>query len=527
MIWLQTAVLMVAAAGGSDAVLLDFYTESCPPCRQMMPTVDQLVAAGYPVRRINAAADPATASRFGVDRFPTFLLVADGREIDRVVGLASYDRLVGMFRKASALETQAAVVPADMPEKMPSVSASEGVLPAVASGGGQAASLTPASTAPGPSSSAATCAAPLSTVSPDGSPPANAQLIAATVRLRIEDPTGHSCGTGTIVDARGGWALILTCGHLFRDSRGNGPIDVELFGPDGPKRVRGELVRYDSETADVGLVKIRVPGRVCVAPIAPPDHKIEVGSAVASVGCSNGADPTVVRTRIRAKSVCNGSPRLQADGLPVLGRSGGGLFSSEGYVIGVCNFADPTYNAGLYAALESIHSELDRVGLSYVYQRPSTQPTDRWAPLSTLPQGEMVAVAPPEMPAAMPAPSAPGNVTPADPVPTSVRQAAPPNELAAIAPASVPLAAAACLPGNPVATGLSSSGGPGNLSPAEIAALEEIQRRRVAGAEVIVIIRSPNDPTGKSEILRLESASPAFLSQLTAEASRDVTQPRR
>ena len=73
----------------------------------------------------------------------------------------------------------------------------------------------------------------------DNPPVADATLIAASVRLRVEDPDGRSCGSGTIIDARQGEALILTCGHIFRDSKGKGPIEVDLFGPGGVQRVTG------------------------------------------------------------------------------------------------------------------------------------------------------------------------------------------------------------------------------------------------------------------------------------------------
>ncbi len=82
--------------------------------------------------------------------------------------------------------------------------------------------------------------------------PPDAKLIAASVRLRIEDPNGNSCGSGTIIDARGGDALILTCGHIFRDSQGKGKIDVDLFGPYAGQRVTGQLISYDLKR-DVGL----------------------------------------------------------------------------------------------------------------------------------------------------------------------------------------------------------------------------------------------------------------------------------
>src|SRR5207248_11561214 len=45
---------------------------------------------------------------------------------------------------------------------------------------------------------------------------------------------------------------------------------------------------------------------------------------------------------------------VQVAGQPVVGRSGGGLFSADGMVIGVCNAAEPVDREGLFAALGSI-----------------------------------------------------------------------------------------------------------------------------------------------------------------------------
>ena len=46
------------------------------------------------------------------------------------------------------------------------------------------------------------------------------QCLASSVRLKIEDADGNSVGSGTIIDARAGEALVLTCGHIFRESQG-------------------------------------------------------------------------------------------------------------------------------------------------------------------------------------------------------------------------------------------------------------------------------------------------------------------
>ena len=52
---------------------------------------------------------------------------------------------------------------------------------------------------------------------------------------------------------------------------------------------------------------------------------------------------------------------------PKQGRSGGGLFTDDGYVAGVCNFAEPQGNHGLYATPRSIYNLLDRNDLMALY----------------------------------------------------------------------------------------------------------------------------------------------------------------
>ena len=49
----------------------------------------------------------------------------------------------------------------------------------------------------------------------------------ATVRLRVHDGHGYGAGTGTIIDTHGEEALVLTCGHLFRETQGKGKIEKD------------------------------------------------------------------------------------------------------------------------------------------------------------------------------------------------------------------------------------------------------------------------------------------------------------
>jgi thiol-disulfide isomerase/thioredoxin len=477
---LEALVLSLALAGGHETVLLDFYGDACPPCRRMAPLVQQLTDKGYPVRKVNIDREPGLASQFGVNRIPCFVMLVDGREVHREVGEPSLSQLEQMCalgrssRKGSGVPAQ--LVGAEK-TGTPAV-----VIPAVQTRQPFTAPDSGRPAGPPANDGRTTASVPgWRLTSPDwagnpGKQDSSARdLLAATVRLRIEDANGQSCGSGTIIDARGGQALILTCGHLFRDSQGKGKIEVDVFGPTPAERIPGRLVHYDLGR-DLGLLAIRISGPVLAARVAPPGHPIAKGGRAISVGCDHGAAPTARQCTITSQDRFLGPPNLEASGLPVQGRSGGGLFSSAGWLIGVCNAAVPSDNEGLYAALGSIHAELDQVAMGFVYRSEDGKSGAR--PSATTP-------APPAMPRQMP------------PASELVQWTDDPTR-----PAPPPAA--------------SAPDPPEQLRDNERAALAEIQRRVDAGAEIVCVIRSFTDPSAPSEVIVLNRVSPAFLRELMA-----------
>ena len=191
--------------------------------------------------------------------------------------------------------------------------------------------------------------------------------LASTVRIRIDDKAGQSYGSGTVVDVHGSEALVLTCAHIFRSSQGRGPITVDRFDQGRIESAKGTLISHDYEM-DVALLSMKLTRAMRPARVAGKAHHAAANDEVFSVGCNHGQPPTAVLGRVKAINKYLGAPNITASGRPVDGRSGGGLFSPEGLLIGVCNAADPTIDEGLYAAAPRVHQALDRNGLSFVYQ---------------------------------------------------------------------------------------------------------------------------------------------------------------
>ena len=501
MISLQAALLAAVVGGAGETVLLDFYADWCGPCRQMSPVVERLAAAGYPVRKVNIDHEKELAARFGVRGIPCFVMLADGKEVDRVVGATSSRRLQRMFAAAKAAGNRSAradrsrggplrkgrlpgrmgLAQAEVPQprlsrgqspdavaamppqitpgrpaplgtsRMPAATRAQGrlseappyqppptgsaarnglqgqsggpamisaaatptpmpgvpnvpatvhdgptqpnampalqapaqlsaqsgeaggvALPAVAvadaprwqhgSGGARAANPVAPPFDRAEASARAAAAGRASSV------PLETRLMQASVRIRVDDPQGRSVGSGTIIDTEGNQALVVTCGHIFRESKGRGSIEVDLFGPGAPRTVKGQLIGYNLEN-DVALVCIEAGGPVTPARVAASAGAYSVGSAVINIGCNHGDDPTLRRSRITSLDKYMGPARIVVANAPVEGRSGGGLFTADGRLIGVCHAADPQDDEGLYAALPLIHAELDKAHLAHVYLR--------------------------------------------------------------------------------------------------------------------------------------------------------------
>lgn len=496
-----------AQAAAGEALLLDFTAPWCTHCRQMEPLLRDVAAAGWPVRRVDCDRELDLVRRFGVSAVPCYVLVVKGHEVGRIDGATTQGELEKLLARAAAPLGGVAVAPATRtPGLMPGMpvptAASSAPLsiepparantpaaalatapaPAVADAGPQRTLAVPVSQRQGaaptavPTPTAATAAATAAATLPAGSHGAmDRRLLAATARLRVDDGKGISRGTGTVIDCRQGEALILTCGHIFRDSQGKGRIEVDLFAPGGQRGVKGELISWDLQR-DLALVSVFTDRPIDAVRVGGGDQRPAPGDAVISVGCDGGADPTVQHSRVNAIDRYLGPANVEVAGQPVQGRSGGGLFAADGTLIGVCSAADKEYDEGIFTALTAVHEQLDAAGLADVYRH-------------VYPGADAPAVALPTMPAEMQ---------------TASFERRPRDE-------AVPTAATgpASRPEPPVGA---------ELSPGERALVDQV-RRHQGRAEVICIIRPQGGGQTDSEVYVLKDTGPGFVERLS-EAHR-------
>ncbi len=358
----------------SGAVLLNFHAEWCGPCQKVRPAVEQLIRDGYPIKRIDIDEEPDLPRRYRVEGVPAFIVVdRGGRELGRLSGPRSASDLA-RFYKTSAAKARP---PAEARSNGDRDSEDEDRV-----------ALREDDQDRGRVRKAAAAADDES----DQSEPAftNPKPWETVVRIRVIGDRSTGFGSGTVIYSTPEESLILTCAHIFKlDGRKPAPpskfprrIMIDLFdgklqGTDPAKvhfveSVQAEAVDYDF-TLDVGLIRMR-PGRQLPASrVVPASWELKSRMKVVAVGCPEGRDATVWHTVVRRPRILNflsGNPNYEAvecDVAPKEGRSGGGLYTTNGYVVGVCNFAEPQGNHGLYATPRSIYSILNRNQLASLY----------------------------------------------------------------------------------------------------------------------------------------------------------------
>ena len=81
-------------------VLVDFWSEGCPPCRELSPVIDELsseIGDKGKVGKVNVSENMELAMKYGVAAVPTLLVFKDGEVVARQVGAVPKSQLEEML----------------------------------------------------------------------------------------------------------------------------------------------------------------------------------------------------------------------------------------------------------------------------------------------------------------------------------------------------------------------------------------------------------------------------------------------
>jgi len=82
--------------------LVDLFSNRCPPCRILAPTISSLAdkyAGKITVCKVDVDRVTAIAEKYGVTAIPTVLIIKNGKEIKRLVGLQPETEYVALLNK--------------------------------------------------------------------------------------------------------------------------------------------------------------------------------------------------------------------------------------------------------------------------------------------------------------------------------------------------------------------------------------------------------------------------------------------
>lgn len=202
-------------------------------------------------------------------------------------------------------------------------------------------------------------------------------LLRATVQLR----NGNGRGSGTVIASSAGETLIVTATHVVQGAKA---LQVEIHrhnlgsrimelteGGGWPRLVRAEIVVEDPDS-DLALVRVR--GMVALRYVARIDPKAvepSKGDTMTSVGIDNTRRLTLWKTGVVGPAELDlkrgkggGRKFTLTTRWPEHGRSGGGLFRTDGALVGVCTGQLRLGSAprvGAFASVESLRALLATV----------------------------------------------------------------------------------------------------------------------------------------------------------------------
>ena len=81
-------------------VLVDFYADWCGPCKMLSPIIDQIAEENTNIKvvKVNVDESQDLAMKYQVMSIPTLVIIQEGKEINRSVGLVDKSQIENMVK---------------------------------------------------------------------------------------------------------------------------------------------------------------------------------------------------------------------------------------------------------------------------------------------------------------------------------------------------------------------------------------------------------------------------------------------
>lgn len=84
----------------SKTVLVDFYADWCGPCKMLSPIIEEVAKENSNAKIVKINVDDAQelAMNYNIMSIPTLVVIKEGKEINRTVGLVDKSEIISMLK---------------------------------------------------------------------------------------------------------------------------------------------------------------------------------------------------------------------------------------------------------------------------------------------------------------------------------------------------------------------------------------------------------------------------------------------
>jgi S1-C subfamily serine protease len=209
--------------------------------------------------------------------------------------------------------------------------------------------------------------------------PRDKQQAALEATVRIYHPATRAEGSAVIVGRQGDKVYLLTAQHNVRPNpKGGDDVELNLYTAKDYPKLAAEakaVVRARMPNEDLAVLVAVMPNAPAPLPICPPNQtKMHKPFPVMAVGCVADGPPTIEFDRVTKNTLvkkADGSEATywEADRPQAVGRSGGPLVDTRGYVLGICSGTQ--HQKGYYTDIYEIHQALKNNGYAFLLEAPA------------------------------------------------------------------------------------------------------------------------------------------------------------